>query len=186
MPFPIDGVSFERYCSPEVGQGKEKRMKKKVLTALFVGMILSLGAHGALSQEGRTESAASLEKEAKPLVRVQLAEEVLADYPEHDEFIADRTEPQVKVALLAEGEVRDFKVLSLHLKDVDADGKPNFLVVSLHTRDRLTPGRPLVVGLTFYGSTPHYGISYIDESGTERCFSLDQSGMDDSIYLSEF
>ena len=56
---------------------------------------------------------------AEPSVRVQEAEGALAGFPEHDEFIADTTEPQVKVLFSTGKDVRDFKVLALTLEDSD-------------------------------------------------------------------
>ena len=76
--------------------------------------------------------------------------------------------------------------MSLHLKDVDSNGKADFLVDTLYALDRLKPERPLVVALTFYGSTPHHGISYLDSKGKTRYFTLGESGMDGSLELTEF
>lgn len=45
---------------------------------------------------------------------------------------------------------------------------------------------PLVVGMTFFGSIPHYGISYTDENGSSKQFAIEQSGDDGSILLTEF
>ncbi len=164
-------------------------MKKKAFLGLFVCVALVLVAVGAsLAGEGRTPAKKDgpAGGEAEPLVRVQEAEAVLSGYAEYDEFVADTTEPQVRVAFLAEGDVREFKVLSLHLKDVDSNGKADFLVDTLYALDRLKPERPLVVTLTFYGSTPHHGISYLDSKGKTRYFTLGESGMDGSLELTEF
>lgn len=164
-------------------------MKKKAFLGLFVCVALVLVAIGAsLAGEGQTpvKKDGPAGRAAEPLVRVQEAEAVLSGYADYDEFVADTTEPQVRVVFLAEGDVRDFKVLSLHLKDVDSNGKANFLVDPLYALDRLKPERPLVVALTFYGSIPHYGISYLDAKGTTRYFALGESGMDGSPELSEF
>ena len=50
----------------------------------------------------------------------------------------------------------------------------------------LTPERPLVLGMTFFGSTPHYGISFLDEKGEHKRFFIDQSGEDGSVLLVAF
>lgn len=117
------------------------------------------------------------------LVRVQEAEGAPAGFSGHDTFIADTTEPQVKVLFSTEKGARDFKVLALTLED--AGERITFSAKELYALDKLTPERPLVVGLTFYGSTPHYGISYADESGVTRSFAVDESGEDGSLYLWE-
>ena len=56
----------------------------------------------------------------------------------------------------------------------------------LYTLTSLTPERPLVVTMVFYGDTPNNGISYVDANGQVRRFALGQSGMDGSLYLNEF
>ena len=120
---------------------------------------------------------------AEPSVRVQEAEGALAGFPEHDEFIADTTEPQVKVLFSTGKDVRDFKVLALTLED--SDEKITFSAKELYALDKLTPKRPLVVGLTSYGTIPHYGVSYVDENGATRSFAVSESGEDGSLFLME-
>lgn len=122
---------------------------------------------------------------AKPLVRVREAEGVLSGLSAYDEFIADTTEPQVKVVFSTETDVRDFKVLALTFENADDNGRITFSAKELYALDTLTPKRPLVVGLTFYGTIPNNGISYVDESGKTRSFSLYESGEDGSLLLSE-
>lgn len=162
-------------------------MRKKLFVVLLL-MCVSLfwGVYGMAPANAESAKKAEGGGKIDPLVSVRWAEDVLADYSEYDEFIADTTEPQVKVVFGAEGDVKDFKVLSLDLKDVDENGKPNFLVKELYALDRLKPARPLVLGLTFFGSIPHYGISYLDAEGATRRFAVVESGMDGSVLLSEF
>jgi hypothetical protein len=123
---------------------------------------------------------------SEPQVIARWAEEALAGYSAYDVFIADTSEWQVKIVFSAEGGVRDFKVLKLDIEDIDENGKPTFSAVELYARSRLAPERPLVLGMTFWGSIPHYGISYVDESGTTRNYYIDMSGEDGSLYLEEF
>ena len=40
--------------------------------------------------------------------------------------------------------------------------------------------------MTFFGSTPHYGISFLDEKGEHKRFFIDQSGEDGSVLLVAF
>lgn len=112
--------------------------------------------------------------------------EVLDQHTPHDEFIADSTEAQVKIAFSSAVGVQNFKVLELALVGVDDNGKPTFSTRERYTLPSLKPERPLVLGMTFYGSIPHYGISFIDEKGEPKRFFIDQSGNDGSILLVAF
>lgn len=119
-------------------------------------------------------------------VWVEEADRVLADYAEYDQFIADTSEQQMLVAFLSAESLQDFRVLALELPEVNNQGRCHFKVTTLYAQKELKPDRPLVVGMTFYGSIPHYGISYRDENGQTRNFSVNISGRDESLELSEF
>ena len=144
----------------------------------FVCLVLAFLVFGAVSVEAAEKSPME--------VLARWAEDALAGYSAYDEFIADTSEAQVKIVFSVEGSVRDFKVLKIDFEDINESGKPMFSVVELHTLDRLTPERPLVLGMTFWGSIPHYGISYVDESGTTRNYAVHESGEDGSLLLVEF
>lgn len=77
------------------------------------------------------------------------------------------------------------QVLALTLENVDEDGHMTFSTQALYTLEALTPERPLVVAMTFYGAIPHYGISYVDGNGAVRSFAVEMSGEDGSIVLWE-
>ena len=126
----------------------------------------------ARAAEKSREVTAQWTKDAKPVSR--------------DVFVADREEAHTSVLLSSKKGVKDFKVLKLFLKDIGSDGKPIFLMEVLHSQPALAPGRPLEVVLTFFGTIPAYGISYTDSAGRTRWFSLDMSGKDGSVLLTEF
>lgn len=119
-------------------------------------------------------------------VRAQWAKDALYRFSTYDEFVADTTESQVGVLFMTDSSVEGFKVLGLTLDSVDHNGKATFLTKELYGLDVLAPERPLVVRLPFHGAIPHYGISYVDRSGTTRSFALEMSGKDGSLLLSEF
>lgn len=120
-----------------------------------------------------------------PNVRVQFAKDALSGVSEYDVFVAGKSEHQVKVAFSASATVRDFKVLALSAPDFK-DGKMTFKVKELYTQGSLTPKRPLVVTMVFYGDIPNNGISYVDESGATKRFSVSISGNDGSLILAAF
>ena len=50
----------------------------------------------------------------------------------------------------------------------------------------LTPDRPLLLNMTFYGLLPYYGVSYVNGSGETISYSINMSGKDGSVILTEF
>jgi|GEM_PF-3063598 len=104
---------------------------------------------------------------------------------EYEIVTAAEGDPQAEVVFSARGEVKDFKVLSLALERVEDDGTIRFSEQVLHTRT-LTPGRPLLVRTVFYGDIPNNGISYVDENGELRRFTLSISGEDGSLQLTAY
>lgn len=119
-----------------------------------------------------------------PQVRVEWAKDGLAAYSSYESFIASRTEPTVKVLFTSPAGVRDFRVLAL--TPVEQNGKITFSVEERYLLKNLTPERPLVVTMTFYGDIPNNGISYIDGIGRTKRFAVGMSGEDGSLMLKEF
>ena len=102
----------------------------------------------------------------------------------YDTFVADEDYEPVEVVFFASRPVRNFKVLSLSMED--SEGDDLFAATELYARDSLTPDRPLVVAMVFYGDIPNNGISFEDENGvTHRC-AVDINGEDGSLILWEF
>lgn len=113
------------------------------------------------------------------------AEDKLDAFTSYDEFTADATQPQTGVLFVTDVPIDNFQVLALTLESIDDSGVATFSTETLYTLERLAPKRPFVVNLTFYGPIPSYGISYLDRDGIERVYSIDMSGEDGSLYLTE-
>ncbi|MDO4799370.1 MAG: hypothetical protein Q4A52_02505 [Bacillota bacterium] len=96
-------------------------------------------------------------------------------------FIADETEPQVAVLLQSEAVLNEVEILEFRYEE-SPQGMKVFPDV-MTTIDELSPDRPLLVKMTFYGLYPRYGISYPDAQGLRRYFAVDMSGNDGSLYL---
>lgn len=126
------------------------------------------------------------EKEKDPHISAQLKNSIKTALSEYDEFTADTSDSQVKVVFSTDCKAKKFKVLALNLEDVDDNGNMKFSTKAIYTLDSLTPECPLVVGMTFYGTIPTYGISYVDASGKTRRFTVELSGKDGSVLLCEF
>ena len=103
----------------------------------------------------------------------------------HDVFTAGQTDPLAGVVFSVNNPIKNFKVLSLQLKDF-SNGKPVFLVKELYTKELFRPDRQLLVRFSFIGSIPNNGISYTDGSGKTRYYSISESGKDGSLVFSEF
>lgn len=118
-------------------------------------------------------------------VEARWADEALGAYTAYDTFIVDTSDARSRVLFTTDSDVTDFRLLALELEDVAENGAMTFAARELYQQDSLTPERPLVVELTFYGDLPGYGIAFVDRSGAERCLTLELSGMDGSLLLCE-
>ena len=119
------------------------------------------------------------------VVDVVWADDVMDRYDEYTEYVADSSEYDTMVAFVATSRVTDFKVLSLEFVDYTEDGKIKFDSKELYSQEELGKDTPLIVTMTFVGDIPNYGISYVDENGQTKKYSIDLSGYDGSLFLSE-
>ena len=101
-------------------------------------------------------------------------------------FFAADTDSDTKVAFITDKTVTEFKVLSVRVEGISEDGKAEISAETVYLQEKLEPGQPLVVNMTFYGDLPNYGIAYTDADGTVRSFTVSISGDDGSVVLSEF
>lgn len=101
-------------------------------------------------------------------------------------YSIDNSDSSTKIVFSTDGKLQDFKLLSLFMEDVSDDGKVSYSVSDIYSYGTLTFDAPLLVELTFYGDTPSYGVSYTDETGETKRFSISMSGYDGSLELLEF
>lgn len=135
------------------------------------------------STEVTTEAIPGITQSAE--ISVGWEDDFPSDTVYHD-YIADVTENSIIVVLSTNETVNDFKFLSLEFTDVDDDGNASFNTQELFAIDKFTSEKPFRVKFTMFGTIPSYGISYKDADGTDRKFSIQQSGMDGSLILNEF
>lgn len=118
-------------------------------------------------------------------VQVQWLDEV-TDKPEIlTEFTVNEDASQSKVLFTSFGTVRDFRLLSLTFVDMDDNGKINYDIEEIYALEKLTEDRPLVVGISFFGSIPNNGIRFTNDKGETRTYALQISGENGSILLIE-
>lgn len=109
------------------------------------------------------------------------------NYPnKYIEFIHEGGDNQAKVVFKPSTVLYEFKILDLSLEDVSEDGEMQFSSKKVFETAELSPEKPLIAELPFFGSIPNIGIEYTDKSGVTKRFSLYESGYDGSLKLSEF
>lgn len=114
-------------------------------------------------------------------------EEFLSRYESYDQFV----DPEaiegsvVQLVISANIELRDFKFIEINSA---ADNHELWFSEEkvLYSVPTLSPEKPLVIGMTFFGDMPTRGISFTDESGTVRYYCIAMSGKDGSLLLVEF
>ena len=106
-------------------------------------------------------------------------ENELKEYP--DIFNAETYDAMI--VFRVKEKVKEFRVLTLELQDVDENGHATFdteLLLELYT---LKPDDPIAVPMSFPGDIPTNGISYLDENGEPLLFTVSLSGRDGSLVL---
>ncbi len=113
-------------------------------------------------------------------------EEMLKIIGSYYEFDADDSEYATKAIFTSETSVTDLRLLSVEMDDMDEDGNISFHTNKvLYTVDELTSDKPLVVNLLISETIPNMGITYTDENGIEKYYTISMSGFDGSLLLIE-
>ena len=120
----------------------------------------------------------------EPAVQAHWAEDVLVGLSDYHEVSVSTAEPRARVLLSCEYAVKDFKVIGVEASPMS--GSLSYSTEELYALDELTPDRPLLLNMTFYGLLPYYGVSYVDDSGETISYSINMSGKDGSVILTEF
>lgn len=64
-------------------------------------------------------------------------------------------------------------MLKLELQDINEFENPTFVTKELYTYpDEFNTEAALIIGMTFWGSIPSYGISFTDQDGRTRRFAI--------------
>lgn len=130
------------------------------------------------------EPTASIKEEV--IISVDFAtDELLSQYDSYDEFVDPEEEGPQKIIFTSNIAAEDF-----HFIEIGHEAKDTTLGIIenrvLYQVGELSPTKPFVVDWTEWGSLPHRGISFKDESGRTRYFYLAMSGEDGSLLLLEF
>lgn len=132
------------------------------------------------------DSGSDTDSEEAVLTIDYASEDLLAQPDNYYECIVTESDWQVKAVITTNVPVKNLKVVSLNYEDTGADDVMNFQIAEeLYSLDELTAEKPLVIGTEFAGIVPTLGITYTDETGTEKLLAIDMSGENDSLLLSE-
>ncbi len=111
--------------------------------------------------------------------------ELLSTYDSLAEFIEFDDEGYQRILITSNVAVKDFKFIEVGFEE--RDSSIVFLENEvLYSLEELTPQEPFLVTWMEWGSIPHRGISFTDETGKTRYFYIGMSGEDGSLFLTEF
>ena len=119
-----------------------------------------------------------LETESKLPVRAGLIEknELPKDY---QEVILDDSEYMVRLAFIANKNLKDLRFTSIYLSD---DG---IVDDTLHTFKELKEGQMFVAGVVFTGDFTTFGLEFVDASGNTQYYAAYMSGRNGELILQE-
>ena len=119
-----------------------------------------------------------LETESKLPVRAGLIEknELPKDY---QEVILDDSEYMVRLAFIANENLKDLRFTSIYLSD---DG---IVDDTLHTFKELKEGQMFVAGVVFTGDFTTFGLEFVDASGNTQYYAAYMSGRNGELILQE-
>ena len=139
--------------------------------------------NGETEEAGKEHALQRIRQAFEPAIQARWAEDVLAGLSDYHEVSVSTAEPLARVLLSCEYAVKDFKVLGI---EASMSSSLSFFTEELYALDELSPDRPLLLNMTFYGLLPYYGVSYVDDSGETISYSINMSGKDGSVILTEF
>lgn len=154
-------------------------MLRKSLIPVFVALMIAVGTMGLA--HARTESPIDAPITVKELT--DSPEKLAAGY---EMVMASGEDHAARVLVTAQKPLKNFRIVAITLADNDDpnDSTIRFKVLAtLHARDMFTPDTPICAVVPMIGSIPNIGFFYTAEDGTDRLFSLNQSGRDGSLYL---
>ena len=133
---------------------------------------------------GPPESTTSVTE--KVFVSVDYAtDELLSKYDFLDKFVEFEDEGYQKIIFTTNIKVKDFRFIEVGYEEKDMN-VTFFENKVLYSMEELSPEKPFVVTWMEWGSIPHRGISYVDETNNTRYFYIAMSGKDGSLLLVEF
>lgn len=122
----------------------------------------------------------------QPAFRVEWADDVLSEIPDYYEYTAVDSVPEFRIVFISYRVIKDFKILNIEFVEAKENGEIIFTIQEAYKPESLKPEKPLLANLSFFGTIPNNGVSYVDEKGTTQYYTINISGKDGSLILSEF
>ena len=119
--------------------------------------------------------------EGSDAVTISEADAALLKSGNYHEFIADNVEGMQKIAIRAKEEVSAFALMDMELTD-----KGMQFGNTLYTQERLTPDKPLVIGVVFWGDLTTYGVSFMNAGGQPEFYTLSISGRNGDVVCTPY
>ncbi len=179
------GSGFAKISSPE-GYAyvfyEDEYTERKIVAALPSGVTVNVVEEGdefteincgSIKGEVMNSQLAPLslayDKPAFTVMRASELENTGEEYGEDD------------VAIVPEKPMSEFKLLSLNYYGTGENGTPIFRAEEKDSADVLDSA--YVAPLSFYGSIPNNGVSYVDSNGVFHAYSISLSGRDGSYEI---
>lgn len=119
--------------------------------------------------------------EDPPLITVSYADNALSGMADYDLHIVEDTEYTQKLIFRAGETLYDVEFLSLAL------GETSYVTDTvLYVQETLTPEKPFVLGIVFYGDMTAYGISFKDREGQIYRYAVSVSGRNGMLVVQPF
>lgn len=125
-------------------------------------------------------------EDGEPVFRVEWADDVISEIPEYSEYTAKDSVPEARIVFIPYKVIKDFKILNIEFVEASEDGEIVFATQEVYKEESLTPDKSLLANLSFFGTIPNNGISYVDDSETTNYFTVNISGKDGSLILDRF
>lgn len=170
-----------------MSEGVNRMIKK--FCALFFALVLLLAMGGCSDirqpspDHTEMQPSASVKSSTAPFFYTEsnlgsfyisiATDEVLSKYKSYHEYTNDKDGE--KLFIRTNTKVKEFAFISIKV-----DGMKNKLSYNagdtLFSADELSPEKPFVVKLLIPGSSPAYGISFVDANGATRYYIINLSG----------
>ncbi len=157
-------------------------MKKRVCV-LFIALVITLGIAGCNNAEQPLPDQAETPPTTAPSEFVEstlgsfhialATDELLNKYDSFYEYINDKN--GARLIIWTDIEVKDFSFISIK-NDNTGSELSYFAGDTLFSVDEFSPEKPFVVNLLIPGTVPAYGISFVDENGVEKYYTIQLSG----------
>lgn len=189
-------------------------MKKLIIIFLSLGLIMTLGGCSSENKDSKVietpeevevieesklpevtveEKPEELEDDVnvvtmdnQPAFKVEWADDVISEISDYYEYTAPDSVPEARIVFIPYKAIKDFKILNIEFIEAREEGEIVFATQEVYKSEPLTPNKPLLANLSFFGTIPNNGISYVDENGTTQYYAVNISGKDGSLILNKF